>query len=140
MIVSAANASTLDLAPYRGKVVYLDFWASWCVPCRQSFPWMNGLNRELHEHGLQIVAVNVDREHADAARFLETTAPTFPIVFDPVGTLAEHWRVKGMPTSFLIGRDGKIVAVHPGFRPKDRELLERTIRTALASPSANPSP
>ena len=123
---------TLDLASLQGKVVYLDFWASWCGPCRQSFPWMNDVQRDFAKDGLVVVGVNVDHDRADADQFLKTYRPSFQIVFDPQGALAERWQVKGMPTSVLIGRDGKPIAVFKGFHSKDRADLEQAIRAALA--------
>jgi cytochrome c biogenesis protein CcmG/thiol:disulfide interchange protein DsbE len=133
-----ASASTpaldpLDLAALHGKVVYIDFWASWCVPCRQSFPWMDGLGRELEREGLVIVAVNVDHERADAERFLRQFAPQFRIAYDPEGALAERYQVRGMPTSVLLDRAGRTVFVHQGFRDRERESLEKQIRAALAA-------
>jgi thiol-disulfide isomerase/thioredoxin len=124
-------AEIVDLAALKGRVVYLDFWASWCGPCRQSFPWMNDLQRALDKQGLVIVGVNLDQERSDADRFLDSLRPTFRIAFDPAGTLAERYHVHGMPTSVLIARDGKTLLVHQGFRIKEREALEAEIREAL---------
>jgi cytochrome c biogenesis protein CcmG, thiol:disulfide interchange protein DsbE len=123
----------IALESLRGKVVYLDFWASWCVPCRQSFPWMDHLQQVLGRDGLVVVAVNVDHERADADRFLRELAPGFRVAYDPEGTLAEQYHVHGMPTSFLIDREGKVQLQHAGFRTRDRDELEARIRTLLAS-------
>ena len=130
-IAPAATVDFPDLATLRGKVVYIDFWASWCGPCRQSFPWMAQLHGSLAKEGLVILAVNVDQERADADRFLASYAAPFNVVFDPKGTQAERYHVKGMPTSVLIGRDGKVLMTHEGFRIKERDSLEKTIRAAL---------
>ena len=124
-------AEVVDFAALKGKVVYLDFWASWCVPCRQSFPWMTELERKLEKDGFVVVAVNLDQERADAERFLSEFHPAFRVAFDPKGSLAEHYHVSGMPTSVLIGRDGRTLTVHQGFRSKDRDALELQIRSAL---------
>ena len=129
---SNANAP-LDLNEFRGRVVYLDFWASWCAPCRHSFPWMTKMQRELGQDGFVVVAVNVDRARPDAEQFLHEHSPGFKIVFDPDGALAERFGVKGMPTSFLIDRDGHIQSEHEGFRLKDRGALEQQIRLLLAA-------
>ena len=95
-----AGGDRLELAQFKGQVVYLDFWASWCAPCRESFPWMNRLQNELGHDGLVVIAVNVDRERADADRFLREHPAHFRIVYDPDGLLAEKFGVRGMPTSF----------------------------------------
>lgn len=137
VVASLANSApadlTLDLKALSGHVVYLDFWASWCAPCRHSFPWMNNMQREFGQDGLVIVAVNVDHSHADAEQFLHEHSPAFRIVFDPEGTLAERFGVRGMPTSFLLDRDGRIHSEHQGFRLKDRGALEQQIRSLLAT-------
>lgn len=98
------------------KVIYLDFWASWCVPCRQSFPWLNEMQAKYAAQGLQIVGINVDRRHADAERFLAEHAAQFPLVMDPAGSLAGKYQLQGMPSAVLIGPDGKELQRHIGFR------------------------
>jgi thiol-disulfide isomerase/thioredoxin len=126
-------ADPVDLAALRGKVVYLDFWASWCAPCRHSFPWMNGLQRSLGRDEFVIIAVNVDRDRMDANRFLAEYPPEFKVAFDPAGTLAERYHVHGMPTSILIDRMGNTVFVHKGFRVDERDALEKSIRVAVSA-------
>jgi thiol-disulfide isomerase/thioredoxin len=115
-----AWSANLDLSAYRGKVVYLDFWASWCTPCRQSFPWMNDIQSTLGSKGLVVIGVNVDHDRGPAEEFLQSTNPQFKIIFDPEGVIAAQYDFKDMPTSILIGRDGKIRSIHNGFFP-DRE-------------------
>jgi thiol-disulfide isomerase/thioredoxin len=110
-----AEAQQFDPALYKGQVVYLDFWASWCVPCRLSFPWMNELQREYGAKGFTIVAVNVDHDAAAARQFLDQIPASFKIVYDPDGKIARHYAMKGMPTSFLIGRNGTVRFEHDGF-------------------------
>jgi cytochrome c biogenesis protein CcmG/thiol:disulfide interchange protein DsbE len=127
----------LDLAAFKGRVVYLDFWASWCAPCRESFPWMNRLQQQLGPEGLVIVAVNVDRERRDADRFMRAHAPHFRIVFDPEGLLPEKFAVRGMPTSFLISRDGRVQARHEGFRLADRDALAREVQALMQGDQRN---
>jgi cytochrome c biogenesis protein CcmG/thiol:disulfide interchange protein DsbE len=131
-VIAASGDDPLDLAALKGKVVYVDFWASWCEPCRQSFPWMSDMQREFAKEGLVVIAVNVDHERADAEQFLRKYVPEFKISYDPDGVVAERFHVKGMPTSFLIDRAGKIQSQHAGFRPKDRVPLEQQIRSLLA--------
>ncbi|WP_369679806.1 choice-of-anchor D domain-containing protein [Janthinobacterium sp. PC23-8] len=123
----------VKLDQYRGKLVYLDFWASWCGPCRQSFPWMNEMQARYGSQGLQIVGINVDAKADDARNFLGTTPARFAVAFDPSGTTPRAYGVKGMPSSVLIGPDGKVLYEHSGFRAADREALESRIKTALGA-------
>ena len=123
--------SAPELAEFRGKLLYVDFWASWCVPCRQSFPWMNSMRRQYEKDGLVILAVNMDQVKSDADGFLKQHPAEFLVRFDAQGRLAQQFKVRGMPTSALIGRDGQVLWTHEGFRSKDPALLEQAIRTAL---------
>jgi cytochrome c biogenesis protein CcmG, thiol:disulfide interchange protein DsbE len=125
-------ASSLDLTSLRGRVVYLDFWASWCGPCKQSFPWMETMKRTYGIQGLEIVAVDLDLDRADADKFLKQFHPTFDVRFDPRGELAELYKVQGMPSSVLIDRQGVTRFTHMGFRPVDGAIYEAQLRELLA--------
>lgn len=124
-------AGPVALADYRGKVVYLDFWASWCGPCRQSFPWMNRMQSQYGNRGLQIIGVNLDAKLPDARAFLTETPANFVVAYDPKGVTPRNYAVKGMPTSVLIGADGQVLYQHVGFTNADRAELERQIKLAL---------
>jgi cytochrome c biogenesis protein CcmG/thiol:disulfide interchange protein DsbE len=127
------NANTsLGLNDLRGRVVYLDFWASWCAPCRQSFPWMQAMKDEHEREGLTVIAVNLDHNRADAERFLKIFHPNFIVQLDPQGNLAEQFKVAGMPTSVIIDRHGVPRFTHIGFRAADREAYAREIQGLLA--------
>jgi cytochrome c biogenesis protein CcmG, thiol:disulfide interchange protein DsbE len=125
-------ASSLDLTSLAGRVVYLDFWASWCGPCRQSFPWMETLKSTYGAQGLEIITVNLDGDRADADKFLKQFHPTFDVRFDPKGELAEFYKVQGMPSSVLIDRHGVTRFTHVGFRPVDGPVYESQVRQLLA--------
>lgn len=129
--VAAAEPPALELEQYEGKLVYLDFWASWCVPCRRSFPWMNEMRERYGDDGLVIIAVNLDAERELATRFLAETPAEFDIVYDPEGRLAADWQLVGMPNSFLISREGEVIARHVGFRSDSPGKLEAEIREQL---------
>ena len=127
----SASAS-LDLDGLRGRVVYLDFWASWCAPCREAFPWMRVMQSTYEPQGLAVIAVNLDHDRADAERFLRTFRPNFKVQFDPQGLLAEQFNVAGMPTSVLIDRHGVQRYTHIGFRAVDRQIRSKEIQQLLA--------
>ena len=115
LLMGSAAAAPLDLSAYRGKVVYLDFWASWCTPCHLSFPWMNEVQQTYGGEGLSVVAVDLDRDPRAADDFLAENRGGLNVVHDPKGDIARQFNFKDMPTAILIGRDGKVRAVHSGF-------------------------
>lgn len=123
--------ATVSLSALRGKLVYVDFWASWCAPCRRSFPWMNAMQEKYGANGLVIVGINVDQRNADAKKFLAQVPAKFAIAYDPAGATPKAYAIKGMPSSVLIDGEGRVLALHPGFRDEDREGLESQIRAAL---------
>jgi thiol-disulfide isomerase/thioredoxin len=127
-----AQAADLDLNAYRGKVVYLDFWASWCGPCKQSFPWMETLKDTYGRQGLAVIAVNLDMDRADADKFLDRFRPTFEVRFDPKGELAALYKVRAMPSSVLIDRHGVARFTHEGYRPVDGAAYETQVQELLA--------
>ncbi|MBL6751812.1 MAG: TlpA family protein disulfide reductase [Nevskia sp.] len=133
------GGGTASLDGLAGHVVYLDFWASWCGPCRQSFPWMNEIQAKYAARGLRVVAVNVDARQSDAEGFLAQIPAQFTVAFDPKGDTPRLYQLKGMPTSFLINPDGMVLAVHQSFHEEDRKALEASIEAALdAHPEARP--
>jgi thiol-disulfide isomerase/thioredoxin len=119
--------------PVHGKVIWVDFWASWCAPCRRSFPWMNTMYRKYAAEGLEIIAVNVDKDRKLAEDFLAETPAEFRLHFDPSGGLAADFGVQAMPSSFVLDADGNVLAKHYGFKLADIEEYEQAIRAALAS-------
>ncbi len=121
----------IDLAKLSGKVVYLDFWASWCKPCLKSFPWMKTMKTRYQDQGFEIIAVNLDKERRLADAFLANIEVNFKVAFDPAGDTAALYKLRGMPSSFLIGRDGKLHVTHVGFRDKDKSKVEAAIKRLL---------
>jgi len=116
----------------KGQYIYIDYWASWCGPCRQSFPWMNALQAKLGPKGLKVVAVNVDAKRADADKFLTHTPAQFTIAFDHQGESAKKLAIKTMPTSMLVSPEGRVLFVHSGFRTEETGQLEAKIAAAMA--------
>lgn len=130
-LIAVLDSLSGDSTIVEGKVVYVDFWASWCVPCRRSFPWMMELLGKYQERGLQIVTVNVDPSRAAADKFVEGTRASLPIVYDPAGKLARLYDLQALPTSFVYGRDGTLRSRQEGFRSGEIGAVESLIRTLL---------
>ncbi len=126
--------SSISLSSYRGKIVYVDFWASWCGPCRKSFPWMSELQKRYKKH-VKVIAINLDEDRNEAISFLKKFRPGFTVAFDPQGKVAEKYGVPGMPTSYLIGPTGNIVSRHIGFRSKDKGAIESEIQSLISKKS-----
>jgi len=139
-----AEPSQLDLAPHKGKVVYVDFWASWCGPCRESFPWMQAMHEKYKDKGLVIITINLDHERAKADAFLKKFNPTFTQMYDPEGKLADEFKVQTMPYSFVVDRTGAPRAQHFGFFKAKIGAYEKEILALLNEPaptvSLSPAP
>ena len=135
--VSQASAATnvatpgIDLATLKGRVVYIDFWASWCGPCRQSFPWMKAMQAK-YGKDLAIIAINVDQEKKEADKFLAEFQPDFRVLFDSHGELATQFKVETMPSSFMLDRAGKPRFKHLGFHEGKRGEYEKEIAQLLS--------
>jgi thiol-disulfide isomerase/thioredoxin len=129
---------------FRGQVLYVDFWASWCGPCLLSFPFMNEMQHAYGDKGLHVLAINMDEKPADAARFLDQHKATFDVAQGPNGAngpngkCAKDFGVATMPTSFLVDRKGAIRLVHKGFRPGDIDELKAKLEELLAENAAAP--
>lgn len=126
-----ADAGQIDIEDFKGSVVLVDFWASWCVPCRQSFKWLNELHARYADQGLVILGVNLDEERNAAQRFLQKYPAAFRIGYDPEGNVAEAYQVAVMPSSYLIDQQGRIRLAHTGFRERDTAPLEAAITALL---------
>lgn len=132
--IANANALVLEdiLAENKGNVIYLDFWASWCVPCRRSFPWMNEINSKYGKKNFKVISINLDSDRKDANRFLKELPANFQVIYDPEATIAEQLALKGMPSSFIFNRTGKLVSTHVGFTADKMAKYEQEIITLLA--------
>jgi cytochrome c biogenesis protein CcmG/thiol:disulfide interchange protein DsbE len=127
----SAGDPVVDLNDYEGKVVILDFWASWCVPCRRSFPWLDEMQNKYREQGLVVIGVNMDANASEADSFLKDFPVGFRIVRDEDGNLARHYDVIAMPSSYVIDRNGKIAERHLGFKTGRMPEYEATLQEVL---------
>lgn len=130
-VLKDLSQNEFSLSSVKGKYIYLDFWASWCGPCKRSLPWLRKVKERFGPQGLEIIAVNLDIDEHQVFKFLKGNQINFPILRDPEGTTPSLYNVSTMPTSFLIDPDGKLIYVHPGFGESDQtgieQILERTL-------------
>lgn len=125
------DINALNLDSYKGKVLYLDFWASWCKPCQKSFPWMNSLLEKYPSSAFTVVTINLDQETDDMHFFLNKIKAEFDIYHDPSGRLAEQFEIEAMPTSYLIDASGAVVKKHIGFYISHIGKYEKEIEELL---------
>ncbi|MBA6233601.1 MULTISPECIES: TlpA family protein disulfide reductase [unclassified Colwellia] len=130
--ISAKTQLDRLIAQHRGEVIYVDFWASWCGPCRKSFPWMNKMQREHQSKGFTVVSINLDAEQALAKEFLQDNSANFAVVYDPKGDLARFFKIQGMPSSLIINKEGEIKYAHSGFFTAKVSQYEQEIQQLLA--------
>jgi cytochrome c biogenesis protein CcmG, thiol:disulfide interchange protein DsbE len=123
----------IDLNNYLGKVVYIDFWASWCEPCRASFPFLNKLQARHSADQFAVLGISLDEKKPDAEKFLANIPATFPVAIDSSGQCANAFGVQGMPSSFIIGTKGKVIYSHQGFRKSDHKKLAKVVEKILES-------
>lgn len=127
-----AELETL-MQQHQGKVIYVDFWASWCVPCRRSFPWMNTMQEKYKKQGFVVISINLDADPQLAKQFLAEVPAEFAIIYDAKGLLAKKFQLKGMPSSYLFNRQGLLISSHSGFNSKKKQLFEQEIKQALGA-------
>lgn len=126
-----SDNALVALSDYRGKVVYVDFWAAWCEPCRQSMPALNGLRNSFREDGFEVLAVNLDLNRDWAERFLRQHPVDYPVVLDPEGEVPVKYGVEKMPSGFFVDRKGRIREIHQGFQPGNVARIKYVIETLL---------
>lgn len=122
---------TLRLKALHGKVVYVDFWASWCGPCQEALPVLQRLQERWSRQGFRVLTVNVDTDLKPAQAMARKLQLWLPVALDPDGIWAERYNLPGMPTGYLIGRDGKVRRVFAGYKSNELPELEKQIAAAL---------
>ena len=133
LALRASDGLLVLAAQPMARGTWVDFWASWCTPCRLAFPWLNEMHARHAASGLRIVAINLDQDEAQAQRFLQQVPARFALAFDPEAATAKAMQVLTMPSSFLITPDRRVVLTHRGFRLQDRAALEQQIQAVLGS-------
>jgi peroxiredoxin len=129
--VSSPSGGTIKLIDYRGKVVFLNFWATWCPPCLEEMPAMERLYRKYRDRGLVVLAVSVDRDGAVVPPFVQRNKFSFPIAHDPQMALAERYGVRALPSSFLLDRHGQVAALAIGPREWDTKPSHAVVESLL---------
>jgi peroxiredoxin len=129
------GAGELSLSGLAGKVVLLDFWASWCAPCQTSMPQLEALRKEFAAERFELVGVNVDRDAGAARKLIDKHGIGYPNASDPGGGLPARFGLETMPTAYLIDGEGVIRYVHRGFRDGDIDEVRTRIRALLAEPN-----
>jgi cytochrome c biogenesis protein CcmG, thiol:disulfide interchange protein DsbE len=129
--LNVVAAAVKDASQLKGKVVYVDFWASWCGPCRKSFPWMKELTERYKDQGLKIVTINLDRDKKAADKFIAEYQIPYEVVFDVSGEIAKRYGLDAIPSSFVYGRDGKLRSSHRGFDPTKVAEIDSVISSLI---------
>lgn len=135
--VNVITAIVKDAASLKDKVVYVDFWASWCGPCRRSFPWLKEISARYEAKGFKVVTINLDRDRAAAKKFIEDMKIPFEVFYDSTGALAEKFGIEAIPSSYIYGRDGKLKTEHRGFHPTTAPEMDSLISKLLMEGSKN---
>jgi DsbE subfamily thiol:disulfide oxidoreductase len=125
------SGKPMKLAALRGKVTIIDFWASWCEPCKKELPFLDALSKSHKSKGLNVIGVNVDDDKKDALEFLKKVPVAFVVVHDAGKKLVETIGIPTMPTSFVVDAKGKVRFKHAGFSDKDPELIKKEVETLL---------
>jgi len=125
------SGKNIKLSELRGRMVLINFWGTWCAPCKEELPYFNRLYGKYKGVGLEILAVNVDKVVSQAAAMSGALGLTFPTVLDPSGDVSDLYRIRNMPTTYVVGRDGVIRFVHWGFGPADPPRYESEIKSLL---------
>jgi len=125
------NGKLVTLRQLRGKVVFLDFWAPWCDPCREEFPALDALYKKYSKDGLEVIGIDIDSSEKFAAKFLEKVPVAFSVLMDKKGNVRREYNFRTLPTAFIIDKDGVIRYVHMGFGKEFLQMYEKEIKELL---------
>jgi peroxiredoxin len=129
--LESRDGDVVSLEDLKGQVVMINFWATWCVPCRQEMPHLEALHQRYNSLGFTLLGVNVEDDPEGATKFLKDTPVSFPILYDPKNGVSKLYNVVAMPTTVLVGRDGTMRFIHHGYKPGYEGEYQTQIRALL---------
>jgi thiol-disulfide isomerase/thioredoxin len=130
--LTSLDGQQVSLASLKGKVVMVNFWATWCVPCRQEMPHLEALYQRYNSLGFELLAVNVEKNNADGARkWLQETPVSFTVLTDPNNEITKLYKVQTMPSTVLVARDGTMRFIHHGYKPGYENDYQTQVRALL---------
>lgn len=125
--LAALNGTAVSLKQFRGKVVFLDFWAPWCDPCREEFPSLDALYKKYSNDGLEVIGISIDPSEKLVAEFLQKVPVAFTVLIDKKNVIRREYNFRTLPTAFIIGKDGVIRYMHMGFGKEFLQMYEKEI-------------
>ena len=125
------SGKNIKLSESRGEVILLNFWASWCGPCRQEMPLLNDLHNKYKDLGFKVMGVNVEEDSKEALKILDDIKVNFPVVFDTSNKVSELYNVSAMPSTVLIDRDGKMRYLHKGYKQGDVTIYKKWVKKLI---------
>ena len=129
--LKSRDGKNVRLSELRGNVVMINFWASWCGPCRQEMPHLEKIHAEYTDYGFILLGINVDEKQALAEKLLAQIPVSFPILFDPTSAVSKLYNVDAMPTTILIDRDGNLRHLHRAYRPGFEEMYRNQVKALV---------
>ena len=129
--LKSENGSNLRLSEFRGEVVMINFWASWCAPCRQEMPLLDELYTQYQPMGFTILGVNVEEDSTKAKQLLKNIPVNFPVLYDNASDVSKLYNVVAMPSTVLVDRDGNIRYLHQGYKPGYEESYQQQVRELI---------
>ena len=130
--LKSLKGSNLKLSEFRGDVVLINFWATWCGPCRQEMPILNDLYLKYRDMGFTLLGVNVEKNSSKAANMVRDLKVVFPVLFDTQNTVSKLYQVEAMPSTVLVDRDGNMRYLHRGYVPGTEDEYLRQVRELMA--------
>ena len=129
--LKSRDGKNVRLSELRGQVVMINFWASWCGPCRQEMPHLESIHQEYADYGFTLLGINVDEKQEQAEKLLAQIPVSFPILFDPASSVSKQYNVDAMPTTVLIDRDGNLRHLHRAYRPGFEDMYRNEIKALV---------